>query len=238
MFMLFLMYIGDVPLCTLEAKGIFSQCGSFSALYFRTLVWADRVEQYTSGLAREERSTQGFNQNPLISVKDQEMLFRRKILVQSALLLLLLRSYLNILYWWHVQRIAHLRQLPATMWYLGIGSISLMLRRYLQTGVETHANTGRPRITPYGKWPDKCVEVWISDHSSEKSLRVAMVSEEPFVCQIPSQTVKLSNFACLKPRPPLFAKNKQANKQKNKKIYIAYGCMHSFQRIPPGLHAW
>lgn len=110
------------------------------------------------------------------------------------------------------------RQLPATMWYLGIRSISLMLRRYLQTGVETHANAGRPRVAPYGKWPDKCVQVWIShNHSSEKSLRVAMVSEEPFVCQIPSRL--LSNFALLEATPAMVCQ-KQASKQTQKNIHI------------------
>lgn len=44
------------------------------------------------------------------------------------------------------------------MWYFGMGSSSLMLRRNLQTGVKTHANRGRPRITPYGKGPDKLFE--------------------------------------------------------------------------------
>lgn len=57
----------------------------------------------------------------------------------------------------------------------------------------------------------KCIQVWISDHSSEDSLRVASVSEEPFVCPIPSKSrLFLSNFASLEAAPAVLCQ-KQAS---------------------------
>lgn len=135
------------------------------------------------------------------------------LLVQFALLLLP-RSYLHILYWWHAQSTVHLRdscQPPCGNW--GSTPAFWCWGKTYRRRLGIRANTGRPRKTPRGKGPDKCIQVWISDHSSEKSLRVVTVSDEPFVCQIPSKS-RLSVKLCLLEATPAVVCQKQASKQK------------------------
>lgn len=60
-----------------------------------------------------------------------------------------------------------------------------------------------------------------------------MVSDEPFVCQIPSKSRLFVKLCVLEATPAVVCQKQASKREKN----IAHGCMQSFQRISPCLHA-